>query len=159
MLRLIPQPLHRAVLPLAHRVRHHWRVWRKVPLAGCGVVICNLEGDVLLLRHSYGPRVWALPGGGIKPGEEAEAALRREVYEELRIELGRVSLVTIVADEVSGSPHTTHLFAATTDQHPQIDRREIIEARFFPRHSLPEPQGERTRARLDAWRAFLQGEG
>lgn len=159
MFRLIPQSLHRAALPLAHRLRHRWRAWRKVPLAGCGVVICNFDGDVLLLRHSYGPRVWGLPGGGIKPGEEPEVALRREVLEELGIELGRLNLVAVFDEVISGSPHTTHLFAATTDRYPRIDRREVVEARFFPRHSLPEPQGLRTRARLDLWRAHLQGTG
>lgn len=157
MFHLIPQSLHRALLPLAHRLRHRWRVWRKVPLTGCNVVICNLDGDVLLLRHSYGPRVWALPGGGVGRGEAPEDAVRREIREELDIALGRLTPVSVFSETMSGSPHTTHLFAATTDVQPRIDGREVIEARFFPRHSLPEPQGERTRARLDAWRAFLQG--
>lgn len=157
MLRLIPARLHRALMPLAHRVRHHWRRWRKVPLSGCGVVICNLDGDVLLLRHSYGPGVWALPGGGIGRKETPEAAVRREVQEELGLALGQLSLVTVIEDTISGAPHTTHLFAAVTEQHPQIDRREVVEARFFPRHSLPEPQGPTTRARLDMWRARLEG--
>ncbi len=71
--------------------------------------------------------------------------------------MGRLTPVSVFSETMSGSPHTTHLFAATTDVQPRIDGREVIEARFFPRHSLPEPQGERTRARLDAWRAFLQG--
>lgn len=157
MFHLIPQSLHRALLPLAHRLRHRWRVWRKVPLTGCNVVICNLDGDVLLLRHSYGPRVWALPGGGVGRSETPEDAVRREIREELDIALGRLTPVSVFSETMSGSPHTTHLFAATTDVQPRIDGREVIEARFFPRHSLPEPQGERTRARLDAWRAFLQG--
>ena len=29
---------------------------------------------------------------------------------------------------------------------------EVIEARFFPSHSLPEPLGRVTRRRIDAWR-------
>jgi ADP-ribose pyrophosphatase YjhB (NUDIX family) len=156
MLRLIPPPLHRALLPLAHRVRHHWRRWRKVPLRGCGVVICNFEGEVLLLRHSYGPAVWALPGGGIGRSETAEDALRREVREEVRITLERLTPVGVIEDSISGAPHTTHLFAAVTDQHPQIDRREVVEARFFPRHSLPEPQAPTTRVWLDMWRSSIK---
>lgn len=159
MLRLIPPPVHRALMPLAHRIRHHWRRWSKAPLAGCGVVICNLQGDVLLLRHSYGPAVWALPGGGMGRNEQPEAAARREVREELRIELQRLTLVDVLQDTISGAPHTTHLFEAVTDQYPKVDQREVVEARFFPRHSLPEPQGRTTRARLDIWRAKLEGRG
>ena len=34
---------------------------------------------------------------------------------------------------------------------PRPDGREIVEARFFPLHSLPEPMLDRTRERLAAW--------
>jgi hypothetical protein len=61
----LPAPIHRALLPLAHGLRHRWRKWRGVRLRGCSVVITYAAGDVLLLRHSYGPELWALPGGGI----------------------------------------------------------------------------------------------
>jgi 8-oxo-dGTP pyrophosphatase MutT (NUDIX family) len=87
---LLPAPLHRALLPLAHRLRHAWRRWRKVPIAGVSVVITNLTGDVLLLKHSYGPDVWSLPGGGLGRGEDPLAAARREVREELGITLARI---------------------------------------------------------------------
>ena len=38
---------------------------------------------ILLVRHSYGPQHWALPGGGLASGEDAEACARRELREEL----------------------------------------------------------------------------
>ena len=157
MLRLIPAPLHRLALPIAHRVRHHWRGIVKTPLVGCNIVISDLEGSVLLLRHSYGPKVWCLPGGGVGRREDPIDAARREVREELQIKLESIKLVTELQETISGSPHTTYLFAATTDQRPRADRREILEARFFPRHSLPQPQGDMTQARLDAWRAATKG--
>jgi len=149
----LPAPLHRALLPLAHVVRHYWRRWRKAPIAGVSVIITNLGGDVLLLKHSYGPEVWGLPGGGLNSGEDPEAAARREVREELGIDLARIEAVGRIEEELSGSPHTAHLFTATTNQHPCPDGREVVEARFFPSHSLPEPLGRITRARIDAWRA------
>lgn len=153
MQRLIPASLHRALMPLAHIFRHHWRRWRKVPIAGVSVIVTNLTGDVLLLRHSYGPAVWALPGGGLHQGEDPQYAARREVFEELGLELAKVELVGTLEEVLSGSPHTAHIFSAVCVRQPQPDKREVVEARFFPSHSLPEPLGRTTRDRIAVWRA------
>ena len=152
MPQFLPAPLHRTLMPLAHIVRHYWRRWRGVRLVGVSVIITNLGGDVLLLKHTYGPKVWGLPGGGLRPGEDPEAAARREGQEELGITLTRIEPIGTLEEVLSGSPHTAHLFAATCNLNPRPDRREIAEARFFPSHSLPEPLGRITRARIDAWR-------
>jgi len=149
---LLPAPLHRALLPLAHLIRHRWRQWRKVPIAGVSVIVTNLAGDVLLLKHSYGPAVWSLPGGGLGRGEDPLAAARREVREELRVELARIDFVGTLEEVLSGSPHTAHIFSGVCDRQPRPDLREVTEARFFPSHSLPEPLGETTRARIAVWR-------
>lgn len=150
--RVLPAPLHRIGLRVAFRVRHRWRIWRKVPITGCHVIVTDLQGSILLLRHSYGPDCWALPGGGVKPGEDPGKAARRELVEELGLELDRLVQLGTVDGEISGSPHTAYLFAAITDRRPRPDQREVSEARFFPAHSLPEPLGAATRAHLDAWR-------
>jgi ADP-ribose pyrophosphatase YjhB (NUDIX family) len=152
MERFLPAPVHRALLPLAHRIRHRWRLWRKTPISGVSVVLTNLNGDVVLLRHSYGPKVWALPGGGLKAGEDPQDCARREVREELGVTLKALKPLGTIEEELSGSPHTAHLFAAICDAAPKPDNREVAEARFFPSHSLPEPLGETTRRRLQAWK-------
>ena len=148
----LPAFLHRALLPIAHRLRHLWRKWRRTPLRGCAVVITNFSGDVLLLRHSYGPDVWALPGGGVGAKEDPEDAARREIHEELGMELGKLEMLAQSEEVVSGSPHTAFLFTGVATSVPQPDGREVIEARFFPSHSLPEPLGRITRARIAIWK-------
>ena len=150
---LLPAPIHRALLPLVFSLRHRWRRWRKTPIAGVCVIITNLGGDVLLLKHSYGPAVWSLPGGGLGRGEDPEAAARREVREELGVELARIEPVGTLEEVLSGSPHTAYVFAGVCDRQPKPDRREVTEARFFPSHSLPEPLGRTTRTRIAAWQA------
>lgn len=152
MVHILPAPLHRALLPLAHRVRHVWRGLTRAHIAGVSVVVTNLAGDVLLLRHSYGPAVWALPGGGMKRGEDPADCARREVFEELGIDLGAVEPIGTLEEVLSGAPHTAHLFHATCNERPRPDEREVVEARFFPTHSLPEPLGPVTRRRIEAWR-------
>jgi nucleoside triphosphatase len=58
-------------------------------------VLLDAEQRVLLCRmapdRGVFPGQWALPGGGVEPGERIEEALRREVREELGIELSQVS--------------------------------------------------------------------
>lgn len=150
--RLLPAPIHRALLPLAHNARLVWRRWRGTPFAGVSAVVTNLSGDVLLVRHSYGAKVWSLPGGGLNSGEEPEAGLRRELIEELDLTLGAVTSLGSVEETLYGSPHTAHLFAAVCNAQPRPDGREVVEARFFPSHSLPEPLGRTTAERIELWR-------
>lgn len=57
-------------------------------------LIRNAEGAVLIChmpahRGAY-PGQWALPGGGLEPGERMEDGLRREAREELGLELSAV---------------------------------------------------------------------
>ncbi|MFP1928141.1 RNA pyrophosphohydrolase [Lonsdalea quercina] len=47
-----------------------------------GIVICNRQGQVLWARR-YGQHSWQFPQGGINPGETAEQAMYRELYEEV----------------------------------------------------------------------------
>lgn len=153
MLHLIPAPLHRALLRLAYLLRHRYRRLVRPRLQGISIIATDIEGRLMLVRHTYGPDVWALPGGGVGRSEDPEAAARRELREETGCEARSIRLVDTLQEEVSGAPHTAFVFAVRVDQHPRADRREIREARFFPTHSLPEPLGEISRRRIDAWRA------
>lgn len=59
---------------------------RKLQLAGC--VIENNEGKVLLLhRNAPERKQWETPGGKIDPGEDPTLTAKREVAEELGIEV------------------------------------------------------------------------
>ena len=51
-------------------------------------VILDPGGRILLVRFEFPDRsVWACPGGGLEPGESHEAALRRELREEVGLDL------------------------------------------------------------------------
>jgi 8-oxo-dGTP diphosphatase len=59
---------------------------------GVHAIIINSDGNVLMLRRTYGNKGWSLPGGGVDPGETIHQALFRECHEELGIELCNVIL-------------------------------------------------------------------
>jgi len=50
-------------------------------------VITNSEGNVLLLKQTYGDKRWGLPGGGVEPGETIHEAIKRECYEEIGLDI------------------------------------------------------------------------
>ena len=58
------------------------------------VLLCRMSPD-----RGVFPGLWALPGGGVEPGERIETALRREVREELGIEL-RAATPLLFKDDV-----------------------------------------------------------
>ncbi len=54
-------------------------------------ILSDADGRVLLAQRTHGSHLaglWEFPGGKIEPGESAEDALRRELHEELAIEIG-----------------------------------------------------------------------
>lgn len=153
MLHLIPRPMHRVALRVAHRTRHIWRRVVKPQLAGVSVIGQDREGRILLVRHSYGPDNWCFPGGGCARGEDPQDAARREILEELGIAPARLELVETIEETISGAPHSAHIFSALFEEEPQPDRREILQAQFFALDALPEPMSALARTRLEAWLA------
>ncbi|WP_341712870.1 NUDIX domain-containing protein [Erythrobacter sp.] len=153
MLRLIPPPLHRLALNCGHRLRHYWRKASGITGEGVSIIARDFDGQILLVRHSYGLQGWYFPGGGMRRKEMPEEAARRELLEETGCPVEGLRLVGVLEEELSGAPHTAHIFEGIVNDMPRPDGREVIEARFFPTHSLPEPLSPRTKARLKLWQA------
>jgi NAD+ diphosphatase len=59
------------------------------PAAAVAAVICDPQGRLLVVERATEPKkgMWDLPGGFADPGESAEDAMRREVREELGLEI------------------------------------------------------------------------
>jgi ADP-ribose pyrophosphatase YjhB (NUDIX family) len=131
---------------IAFRVGY-WLLRVEAPLLrrpGHGVkCLLTRDGEVLLVRHTYGPRrVWRVPGGRSRRGEEGSAAAAREMHEELGLEdLAWRELATLEL-RLDGRRVTVECLHADVGQRPlRLDAAEIAEARYFPVGELPERLG------------------
>jgi ADP-ribose pyrophosphatase YjhB (NUDIX family) len=153
MLHLIPAPVHRALYRLAYRTRGWLRRTFKLPIYGVGAVLRDEQGRVLLVRHSYGVAAWTLPGGGRSLREDPEQSVRREIREELGLEIDDLELLATLQEKLSGAPHTQSLFAGIARGTPKPDGREVIDAAFFSLDDLPVLLAGPVRTRLAIWYA------
>ncbi|WOX04449.1 RNA pyrophosphohydrolase [Microbulbifer pacificus] len=58
-----------------------------------GIIVLNERGQALWARRVGGKDAWQFPQGGINPGETAEQALYRELYEEIGLTRSQVTLL------------------------------------------------------------------
>lgn len=151
MLYLIPAPAHRAALRFAHGLRVRWWRVRKPRLIGCRVLVFDQEDRLLLIRHSYGTSKWMPPGGGVARGEDPLAAAARELHEETACRLDFAVLLTVSNERLSSTVNEVHVVAGQTGDKPRPDLREVLEARFFHTHALPEYMPSMFRERLPEW--------
>ena len=62
-------------------------------IKGAFGIILKDDSILLDLRTSKDARVWETPGGGVEPGESAEEAIKRELKEEINIDVKKVRLI------------------------------------------------------------------
>ncbi|MDE2435907.1 MAG: NUDIX domain-containing protein [Sphingomonadales bacterium] len=151
MLRLIPPPLHRAALIVAHRLRLWWWRLRKPLLVGCRILAFDEDERILLVRHSYGSGRWMLPGGGVARGEPPLSAAQRELREEVGCTLARAHLFLEIDEPLSGTTNRVHLVCGDAVGTLRPDRREIMEAVFHDPAALPENMAAALVAGLPEW--------
>jgi phosphoglycolate phosphatase len=65
------------------------------PIVTVGGLIYNAAGEVLMIRTHKWSNLWGIPGGKIKWGETSEAALRREIKEETRLDVAAIRFVLV----------------------------------------------------------------
>ena len=155
--RILPAPVHRVGLRLAHRVRARWWRWRKPNIEACRVLALDSEGRVLLVRHSYGTSAWMPPGGGMARGEDPVLAGIRELGEELGCALDEARVVDIVLDTFHGAGNRVHVVLGLALGTPRPDRREVVAAAFFAVEELPEDLASGLREGIPRWLAAASG--
>ena len=140
-----------------------------------------LDGDeiVLFRRTRPGvPRYWSFPGGGVeKQDADLEAALRRELDEELCARVADpVPLVALATEDLQGRAETQHLYACrllsmdfehrhgSEFSNPAKGTYEVERLPFTAQvltglHLVPPPLGDFVRANVDAIRSATAPDG
>jgi len=111
-----------------------------------GAMIFDDQGRILLLEHVFRPDSgWGIPGGFLSQGEQPEAALRRELREEIGIELADVEMLFVRA--LSRPRQLEIYFRARAIGCPEPCSFEIRSAGWFPVQDLP-PELSKDQRRL-----------
>lgn len=144
------------LVPLYRLQRLVWRVLRP-RTRGVKVMLFDDAGALLLVRHTYGRTdQFMLPGGGVRPFEQPDAAAVREMREELGCGVAGLALVSTHQAAAEGKRDTVFLYRGHAEGAVRVDGVELAEARFFTLDALPETASPATRRRIDEHRGVRQ---
>ena len=133
----LPIPLRRLAYRCAYAVLSVYRSVAKPALRGVKCVLVDSD-RILLVRHTYGPHEWDFPGGGLKRNESPLSAARREMREELGVDIDTWRAIGDVRSRLQHTKSTMHCFRAELNEpHLTLDRGELLAARWFALDELP----------------------
>lgn len=118
-----------------------WGMKLTVPRQRIGVSMIALDEAerVFLLKHVFHPSIpWGLPGGWLGRNEAPARGVLRELYEEtgLTAVIGPVVHMALEKEPA----HIAIAYLAQIQPGDLTLSSEILEAQWFPIHSLPQPQ-------------------
>ena len=124
---------------------------------GAICVVERADGHLLLVRQSYRRDGWGFPGGLLRRREEPADAARRELREELGIDVELDGLPVVVID--SAMRRVDVVFNARLEEGSELPEGaahspEITDARWFPPDGLPSLLPEATAALIQMGRTF-----
>ncbi|HEY4501562.1 MAG TPA: NUDIX domain-containing protein [Candidatus Paceibacterota bacterium] len=115
--------------------RTFWFIFRP-HTRGAKIVLVS-GGEILLIKNTYGYK-YTLPGGGIKKTESPEAGLKREIKEELGIDLETTRLLGSFVSTAEYKKDEVFAFAGgLSKKEVYVDNFEIDEVKWFQLDKLP----------------------
>jgi 8-oxo-dGTP diphosphatase len=105
-----------------------------------GAVVEDDEGRILLLQHTFRPGSgWGIPGGFLTSGEQPEAAIARELEEEVGVEVERADLAFVRT--IRGVNQVEVIFRCRVRGTPRPQSVEIRDLGWFAPDDLPPQLG------------------
>ena len=141
----------RVALTAAHKaLKAGWFI-RRPRTYGAHAIALTPDRKLILVKLRYAPG-WRLPGGGRKPNEYAQAAVIRELREEIgMVAYGRVRLACELEESVDFKRDlATLLVVEHVRYRPRRWSWEVEEVGEFPPEALPADTAKATLRWLDA---------
>lgn len=146
-------------------------IWRRTPrrflrwgvrltqprfAVSAGAIVFDAQGRVLLLRHVFRHGSgWGLPGGFLHKGEQPEAALRRELREEIGLDVEDLQLASVRTIESAHQIEILYCCRARNRAEPRSF--EVRKAAWFAPNELPRDllpaQRQAIRSAFAAWQS------
>jgi ADP-ribose pyrophosphatase YjhB (NUDIX family) len=102
-----------------------------------GAMLFDVDGRILLLEHVFRPDSgWGIPGGFLSRSEQPQDGLRRELREEVSIEIDEVEF--LFARTLPRPRQVEIYFRARVIGDPKPSSFEIKQAQWFTLNELPE---------------------
>lgn len=125
-----------SMLPVMTTENYHDTLPKKHMAAGA--LFFNEDGDLLLIKPSY-KNHWSIPGGVVDAGESPHAACRREIQEEIGLDIPHLPFLCVdymtaretIRDNLQFIFYGGTLDAAQVDK-IRPDGKEITDFKFLP---------------------------
>jgi 8-oxo-dGTP diphosphatase len=117
----------------------HGERWKLIRSAPCAEVLITRNDEALLVRRANDPYrgCWELPGGFSDRGEHPADTARREIAEELGVEVRLTGVLGVYFDPYLDDVAYVLTFLGEISDEPRPDPDEVTEAAWFPAGELP----------------------
>ncbi len=121
--------------PALEVIKLYWRIF--TPETFGVKIILTHKNSILLVKHTYGYN-YTFPGGGIKKDEDKVEAVKREVNEELGIQLSNPHYVGHLVSTRFYKKDNIFIYTGEVNSEVfKIDNLEIESAGWFSKSNLP----------------------
>lgn len=126
-----------------------------------GALILNEKDEIFLMKSPKWDNQWLVPGGHVEKGEKIKKCVKREVKEEVGLDVNDVDFVTVLEGMPEKFERDTHFIflnysCRAENQKVELDNREAVEHVWINPEEALESDLEINRSTEDFIEAYLK---